>query len=543
MSENLVNTGADTGAKTGVSVQGKKVPISECSTACFLHVRLVTASLINDDVAKKDGHPFKVWPQKTKKADQTTKNEVARELEPVAMYVLYSGIAYVSEEEDLKYGTVLGSWIGRWQDEKDEKERWKDTKSPLHGWWKMTFDEAKTKWDLSREGMAGRTTLDGRKTPDSGKVSLYTNEKAPADDNFLTIQTEATWHTAEGTKWVPSDKLKLKKKHTGEGEGIQLPTVKTKSFTKKLAGLLGKNKDVEVLVEKPLLWYPDAGLDEKWDQKAFENSIIADAKIKTNPGGRSGDRFKYHGRMMGGYRYGYPEGIIVHYTAGHHRSFEAGHGRIKSAGFLYFLINAEGKVLQTAPLNRWGDHCGESSWKEIHSKSNWISKYTVGIEVMNAGMMHSYDKSKDSWIPWWEKKKKTPKIKSTKNLRRVIGEKDEEAEKKSQKTNKGRMEYIVKKQGDNLTLGVYHKYTDAQEKSLRKLIEWLYRNNPRGISLDYLLGHDEISPGRKQDPGGALSINMPKLREKLKEAVSKDKKPKKEIENPEDMTKKEVSVE
>lgn len=68
--------------------------------------------------------------------------------------------------------------------------------------------------------------------------------------------------------------------------------------------------------------------------------------------------------------------------------------------------------------------------------------------------------------------------------------------------------------------GRYQKYTEAQEKSLINFCLWAKKNNPE-FSFDNVAGHDEIRReagklGDKQDPGGALSMNMTQFRELLK---------------------------
>ena len=52
---------------------------------------------------------------------------------------------------------------------------------------------------------------------------------------------------------------------------------------------------------------------------------------------------------------------------------------------------------------------------------------------------------------------------------------------------------------------------------------WLKKNNPEIFNLEYVLGHSEISAGRKQDPGGALSMSMVEFREKLIENYTLDR--------------------
>jgi len=52
---------------------------------------------------------------------------------------------------------------------------------------------------------------------------------------------------------------------------------------------------------------------------------------------------------------------------------------------------------------------------------------------------------------------------------------------------------------------------------LFKLLRWLEYNGNGIFKLDFVLGHDEVAPSRKNDPGGSLSMTMPEFRKKLKE--------------------------
>ncbi len=76
--------------------------------------------------------------------------------------------------------------------------------------------------------------------------------------------------------------------------------------------------------------------------------------------------------------------------------------------------------------------------------------------------------------------------------------------------------------GDRYTAGVanqqagfYQPYTPQQEQSLTRLIEWLKFECPE-FDIEWVLGHDEVSPGRKNDPGASLSMTMPAYRKHLK---------------------------
>lgn len=56
----------------------------------------------------------------------------------------------------------------------------------------------------------------------------------------------------------------------------------------------------------------------------------------------------------------------------------------------------------------------------------------------------------------------------------------------------------------------WHKYTDKQIESARQVIHAL---SSAYSTIDYVLGHSDISPGRKTDPGPALPMEL--LRQEL----------------------------
>lgn len=184
----------------------------------------------------------------------------------------------------------------------------------------------------------------------------------------------------------------------------------------------------------------------------------------------------------GVYANNYPVGAVVHFTAG--RSLKGDTDAINTIrsgivnGYCYFCISSTGTVFQSFPLNKWGYHCGQSSWPGLGSS---LSNKLVGIEVCNAGKL---DKNGKSWF----------------------GETYPKSETRDVDDNYGEA-------------GKYHKYTPAQEKSLLELLIWLKTNNPTVFKTENILGHHEISPGRKNDPCGALSMTMPSLREFIKKST------------------------
>jgi len=215
----------------------------------------------------------------------------------------------------------------------------------------------------------------------------------------------------------------------------------------------GKNE-----VGAKLLWYPDA-------------KIVEPMKTK------------------GSYPKGYPEGAIVHYTSGRYGMSGMEFGRNQGYAFMY--IDFDGRIYQAHPLDKWGNHAGDSYWPGLGSG---VSNRLVGIEITNGSELK---KQGDVWKSWFGQTYKEDEVRYSK------GSKTEPS-------------------------GWFHKYTQAQEEALERLLLWLYRNNPTVFNLNYVLGHHEVagpangqrSTFRKADPGGALSMTMPEFREKLKKQFS-----------------------
>lgn len=166
---------------------------------------------------------------------------------------------------------------------------------------------------------------------------------------------------------------------------------------------------------------------------------------------------------------GYPQGAIVHFTAGRDETEQEALDSYDwgcDNGYVFFMIGPTGKLYQGFPLSRGGAHAGSSSYPGL---GNNVSTKLVGIEIACAGQL---DKWNTSWF-----RKQYPK----------------------EQVRNG-----------------FKKYTPEQEETLIKLLVWLKKNNPNVFNIDYILGHNEVSPGRKPDPGHSLSMSMDELRAKVK---------------------------
>lgn len=181
-------------------------------------------------------------------------------------------------------------------------------------------------------------------------------------------------------------------------------------------------------------------------------------------------------KVQGKYPRKFPEGLIVHYTAGLGTA-RGTNEYCAGQGYTLMTIGKDGELVQSSPLDSWGYHCG-----------NGFQDTCLGIEITCAGRLEK--KADGKFWSWFDTE--IPK----ENVRH-IDDTDEQIN------------------------GYYEKYTPEQEATLIKLCLWL-RDNGKGIfKLENVIGHDESCSrtgdrGRKSDPGGSLSSLMPAFRTKLK---------------------------
>jgi len=209
-------------------------------------------------------------------------------------------------------------------------------------------------------------------------------------------------------------------------------------------------------------------------------------------------------RSRGEYKRNESQGLVVHFHAGWHvakswisklnpfpkiqyvmvgfeamareyalRCCESG----KKNGYNFLVMDVLGNIYQSRPLNKWGYHAGKSKWKGMYA----VSDEFAGIEILNPGKLKKRNGKLYTWFD-----QEIP----VNQARKVRG-------------------------GDGQQAGWYCAFTVEQEKALVKLVEWM-DENLTNFSIDNVVGHDEVAPNRKNDPGGALSLSMPKFRAALK---------------------------
>lgn len=204
---------------------------------------------------------------------------------------------------------------------------------------------------------------------------------------------------------------------------------------------------------------------------------------------RYGGIKEYHEMVSKGrYPKGYPEGAVVHWTSGRyegdrHKNF-INFMRRRHLGTLY--IDREGKIFQDLRLHLKYWHSGLSR-HPFYPGTTAIHNRAIGIECEGAGQVKPLPSGK-GFYAWWDEDIKTggPKKGAT-----VIPESDVQ---------------FIQTGHNNIARGYYHKLTEKQIHALTCTLIWLYLNSPDVFDLAKVVGHDEICPGRKSDPGGALVI-------------------------------------
>ena len=219
------------------------------------------------------------------------------------------------------------------------------------------------------------------------------------------------------------------------------------------------------------------------------------------PLGKGLKRFPFatqHGKMKerGTYALGYPRGAVVHYTAGRSGGLKKAMSAVDygaTQGHTYLVIGSDGSLVQAHDIDKYGYHAGNSKYTNAIKKLfllDTVSDDLIGFEINNAGKVEK------------------------------IGEGRYQTYFKTYLTE-DEVRFVDGKEW-GCPAGYYHKYTPEQEATLVKAILFLKQNDPVGcFDLDLVLGHNEVSPGRKPDPDGALSMPMEKFREHLKKEYAK----------------------
>ena len=210
------------------------------------------------------------------------------------------------------------------------------------------------------------------------------------------------------------------------------------------------------------------------------------------------------------------EGLIVHFDAARTQpdSDASSRGVLRygaDRGYHYGAISRTGRIYlpQGFSWDSWGYHAGKSRCPETGRES--VSQFYVGFELNNPGQL--YQAREDGvFCPWFNAKRD--------KRGRVVLDENGRCRRISEHGEWFREYELRYAEGENIDAGWYLPFTREQFDALADVCLWLSQSHADTFSLDRVFGHDEVSPGRKSDPGGALGwpdqvMTMPDFRRYL----------------------------
>ena len=162
-----------------------------------------------------------------------------------------------------------------------------------------------------------------------------------------------------------------------------------------------------------------------------------------------------------------PDTIVFHYTAGGTAEGAVSHlVDPKTEVSAHLVISRDLRIFQLVPFNRIAWHAGKSKWKDREN----LNRYSIGIEIDNAGKLDLVDGRYYSWFG------------------REYAPSD----------------VVAAKHQNSSSVEFWHKYDDLQIELCTSICKSLIEE----LKITEIVGHDEIAPDRKIDPGPAFPIDV-----------------------------------
>ena len=164
-----------------------------------------------------------------------------------------------------------------------------------------------------------------------------------------------------------------------------------------------------------------------------------------------------------------PEYLIIHYTAGGSAEGSISWLRNPQAqASAHVVIGRDGNITQLVPFNRVAWHAGKSQW----GGRSGLNNFSIGIELDNAGKL---ERVGSRWIS---------------------------SATKSAYPDDDVLVANHKQDRPGTPPGGWHEYTEPQIASALAVGQLLMQR----YQLKDVLGHEDIAPGRKTDPGPAFPM-------------------------------------
>ncbi len=189
---------------------------------------------------------------------------------------------------------------------------------------------------------------------------------------------------------------------------------------------------------------------------------IEDHKLKA-----TGIKFVPSPNHSGPFAVGLPDTLVIHFTAG--SSFDSSVAHLaseKAKASAHVVIGREGQITQLVPFDTVAWHAGKSQWKG----RSGLNQYSIGIELDNAGELTK--NAAGHYLSWFNR----------------VYDADEV------------FEGVHRNQQQP---SFWHAYSQAQIEATFELCALLCET----YGIQEIVGHEEIAPARKTDPGPAFPLD------------------------------------
>lgn len=177
--------------------------------------------------------------------------------------------------------------------------------------------------------------------------------------------------------------------------------------------------------------------------------------------------------LAGGAAMGNRVYAVCHFTGGWNAGSSIDYWRTPAAkgALAHFVIDRDGHIIQCRPTNKTAGHAGESRWKDRVNGKVWtgLNACSIGIEFCNTGDLG----------------RTTLPATADTSLLKLAGTK---------------IPLIAAKHKNGGKTVLWEIYPNAQIEAGIALLKALKER----YNLDGVLGHDDIAPDRKNDPGPAF---------------------------------------
>lgn len=159
--------------------------------------------------------------------------------------------------------------------------------------------------------------------------------------------------------------------------------------------------------------------------------------------------------------------LMMHYTAGINLSGAVSWFQNPDAqASAHLVIDRDGSIVQMVAFNRRAWHAGKSKWGNLEG----MNQYSIGIELVNGGKLQK--NLAGQWVNW------------SKNIIPAV-------------------EVTVTKHKNETAEAGWHEYPSAQIEAATKVCALLHKT----YNFTDVLGHEDVSPDRKVDPGPLFPMN------------------------------------